>query len=230
MKQYFQGMALFFSIFALVGTLFGAISLGMLWHDFRIMQSGKKTAGKVIEMRQSHDGNSAPVIEYHVRDSMRLYFSDTYSSPPVYKIGQKVSIWYDAQDPEKVVLSGFDQWFLPVFFGFFFLVFGGIGYGGLLFQYVRNLERKRLVRTGKAVEAVVYETFFNGSINVNGQCPWIVRCKWTDPLNAQSYTFDSENLWNDPNPSCPRGSKLTVYIEPDNPLKYYMDVSFLKNK
>jgi hypothetical protein len=231
MKQFFRGSAFFFLIFATVGSIFGIISASMTWADYRLMQRGIKTQGIVVAMQSNHDGNSAPVIEYSgPNQTTKTYRSDIFSSPPSYHVGQKVNLWYDPIRTDKVVINGFDQWFLPVFFGFFFLAFGGVGFGGLLFHYVRQQNQTRLLRTGKAVEANFVETFINGAFQVNGKSPLVVRSKWTDPLSQKQYTFDSENLWEDPSPYIKSGSTLTVYIEPDNPMQYYVDLRFLNDK
>lgn len=228
MKQFFQSSSCFFLVFAIVGSIFGIISASMTWAGYRTMQRGIKTQGIVVAMQGTRGGNSAPVIEYPgPNQTTETYRSNIFSSPPTYHVGQKVNLWYDPNQTDNVVIDGFDQWFLPVFFGFFFLVFGGIGYGGLLFNYVRHQNHTRLLRSGKAVEANFLEVFVNGALKVNGKSPLIVRCKWTDPLSRKQYTFDSENLWTDPSPYIKSGSTLTVYIEPDNPMMYYVDLRFL---
>ncbi|MBU6341784.1 MAG: DUF3592 domain-containing protein, partial [Bacteroidetes bacterium] len=153
MKLNLFGIPLFFILFAFVGTIFGLVSIGMQWHDFKIIQTGIKTTGIVSDYRISSDGNRAPVVKFQGPDSLLTYFSATYSSPPAYKIGEKVKIWYTPDHPENVVMSGFERWFMPIFFAVFFLIFGGIGYGGILFNYVRNREQKRLLLSGTAVQA-----------------------------------------------------------------------------
>ncbi len=231
MKRFIQGTTFFFLIFAVIGTIFGIVAASMQWHDYRIMQQGIKAQGFVVAMQGNNDGNSAPIIEFHgTGDSTHTYRSNIFSSPPAYEVGDKVTLWYNPKMPDEVVLSGFDQWFLPVFFGFFFLAFGGVGYGGLLFHFVRRQNHLNLLRTGKTVDAQFVEVFVNRAFAVNGQSPLVVRCKWTDPLSQKQYTFDSENLWIDPSPYIKSGSTLTVYIEPDNPMMYYVDLRFLEDK
>lgn len=126
----------FFLIFALIGTAMGAAAVYQQWSYEKIKQHGVRAKGIVVRMVYSQN-TAAPVIEYYTPEhEQRTYTGTVFSSPPAYKEGEVVTLWYDPNDPSKVMLNGFDQWFLPAIFGFFFLVFGSVGYGGLIFMLV----------------------------------------------------------------------------------------------
>jgi len=47
-----------------------------------------------------------------------------------------------------------------------------------------------------------------------------------DKLKSETHTFENDNLWYDPTDQIDR-KKITVYIELNNPEKYYIDLTFL---
>ena len=53
-----------------------------------------------------------------------------------------------------------------------------------------------------------------------------VIAQWLSPADNQIYVFKSDDLNYDPT-SYVSGKEITVYIDPTNPQKYYVDVSTL---
>ena len=102
---------LYWGLFLIGGTL--------LYFAFRaysntvsLMQEGIKTTATVIEMIpvSSSDGGPTykPVFEFNERgNTVRRYTSSVSSSPPAYKVGQKVKIVYDPKDKDDVKTISF---------------------------------------------------------------------------------------------------------------------------
>jgi hypothetical protein len=57
--------------------------------------------------------------------------------------------------------------------------------------------------------------------------PWVIKCKWTDSRNNKEYYFYSKDYIIDPAPYLGRRYHIDLYIDPDDPGKYYMDTSFM---
>ena len=216
----------FFGIFALVGTGMGAGALYAWLRSDALISNGVRTEGRVA--RLLYQGSSAnAVIEYETEWGETLtYVSEVSSSPPAYDVGETVALWYDPKDPGRVQLDGLDRWFLPALFGFFFAVFGGIGYGGMLAQWSRKRRQQWLQTNGAPVQATLTEVGRNTSIRVNGVSPFVIRCQWLDQTSNKVYSFQSDPIWFDPSPFV-TGKTLLVMIDPRNPKQYHVDVSFL---
>lgn len=134
MKQSFVGSYLFFSIFALIGTLMAVGAVSSQWNDYQLTRKGVRTQGIVARL-VSNGKSAAPVIEFYTPDHVaHSYTGKVFSSPPAYRPGETVTLWYDPADPEKIVISGLDQWFVPAILGFFALVFCSLGYGALVYK------------------------------------------------------------------------------------------------
>lgn len=217
----------FFGVFALVGTILGLVGANSFLHRTKLTNSGIHTTGTVVEMVGDHDG-TAPVVAFYLRDGSRhTYQSSVYSSPPAYQSGESVELWYNPDNPDELTLSGLDSWLVPAICGLFFLIFGGVGYGGLFYQIFKKRDINWLKQNGEAVQATFSGVYVNYSIKVNGTSPWVIQAQWHDSLlTNKDYTFDSEAIWHDPTQYV-EGKTLTVLIDPKNPGLYYMDVSFL---
>jgi len=66
----------------------------------------------------------------------------------------------------------------------------------------------------------------NTGVEINGQNPWRISSQWLDPKTNMVRIFHSENLWFDPSGFMKR-KKVTVLLDPNNPKRYHMDISFL---
>lgn len=130
-------------LLSLVGTLFAVIAYREWRATGRIIKTGVQTQGVVIEniKRQRRIGDNyqstavAPAVLYLTNTGeQRTYYSQTYTTPASYSVGDKVDIWYIPDEPNKVTLKGADAWILPVAFGVFGLAMCLIGYSSLISQ------------------------------------------------------------------------------------------------
>lgn len=220
----------FFGIFAFVGTIMGIVAANSFLKRAKLTNDGIHTVGTVVDLvySSSSDGNGmAPVVEFNLRDgSKRTYRSPVFSSPPSYQVGETAELWYNPANPDQVVLSGVDGWLVSLICGVFFLIFGGIGYGGLFYQLFKKRDVDWLKKNGQPVQADFSGIYINYNLKMNGASPWIIQAQWHDKVANKVYTFNSDNIWYDP-ARFVEGKKLTVLIDPKNPGMYFMDVSFL---
>jgi hypothetical protein len=77
----------------------------------KLLSTGIKTTATVVEMItvSNSDGSTyKPVFEFTDRSQeIRKYESDVSSSPPAYKVGEKVKIVYDSKDDDEVKTISF---------------------------------------------------------------------------------------------------------------------------
>ena len=91
---------------------------------------------------------------------------------------------------------------------------------------LKGRKNAKLRRTGTAVDAAFQRVEKNTNLNIGGRNPYNVITEWTDPSTSQRHTFKSDNLWHDPSDQIDR-EKITVFMERNNPKRYYVDLSFL---
>jgi hypothetical protein len=131
---------LFFGLFALIGTglLIGAY---YSWqYTQRIRETGVETTGVVIDTRYSRDKHGrtttaqAPIIRFNIADGTPVtYYSQTYTTPASFDVGETVKLWYMPEKPqEDVILEGMTNWILPLVLGGMGIIFSLIGYPGVI--------------------------------------------------------------------------------------------------
>lgn len=114
----------------LFGLLFFGIGAGLTYHQRSFERRGVEAQGEVISMTSSCDSDGctyAPLVRFKPDDGEMVTFqTDYYSSPPEYRTGQRVTVVYDPEQPEKAVIRGQGQIFRLIFsaLGGLVVVFG----------------------------------------------------------------------------------------------------------
>jgi hypothetical protein len=94
----------FANIFLGVALLLLVIAAGIFIENYMFMQKAIKTEGTVINLHSaSRRQGYAPDIEYFTggNATKQIYYSQVYSRPPMYDIGEKVTIYYLENEPEN---------------------------------------------------------------------------------------------------------------------------------
>jgi hypothetical protein len=79
---------------------------------------------------------------------------------------------------------------------------------------------------GNAIQTDLQGIAQNTSLEINGQYPWRITSQYLDPATRKLRVFHSENLWFDPTRFV-TAKQVTVMLDPKDPRRYHMDVSFL---
>ena len=218
--------------------IFGLIGLGMLVGAFFLFtntQNFLKTAttsnGTVIDLQQSRSSDSityAPVVEFQTKDGSRIEFiSSTSSNPPSYSRGETVEVLYNESSPEKARINGFfSLWGGALIVGLIGLVFFLIGFLIILFGTLKSKNIKKLKESGTRISAEFQSVQQNTSLTVNGRHPFQILAQWQNPSTSKIHIFNSDNLWFDPTEHI-TSDQISVFVDLDNPKKYYVDTSFL---
>lgn len=140
------------------------------------------------------------------------------------RVGQETNIYVNPKFPNRIQSKGIS--FLWIFFfiiGFVFLIPGLI-----IFRLIKKKKRlsKKLLADGTKVYAEISEITINGSYTVNDKNPFIIICKWVDPLTGLFYFYKSEDIWFNPETILrDRNIKeLPVYIDRENPKNYVVSL------
>ena len=218
-------------LFPLIGILLLALSFFFEQKTTAFIAKAVKADGVVSDMVRSYSNRSysyAPVVRFVARDGKKIEFKSSVSSnPPSYRIGQKVTVFYDPENPQTAKINSFmSLWALPAVTGgvgtLFLLVSAAISFGVTLRRRADDFLR----RNGTAIRTGFQSVELNTRIRVNGRCPYRILTRWENPDTSEIHVFHSKNLWFDPSQSIDR-EEITVFVDRRNLKKYLMDVSFL---
>jgi Protein of unknown function (DUF3592) len=224
---------------AVIKYLFSGIGLAMLaaalfWYQsVKAFVAGASVAqGTVVELVRSQSGSDSPtyrpVVRFNASDGQAIEFTSKMgSNPPSYRKGEKVEVFYKPADPQNAMINGFfSLWGGPVIVGGLGAVFFLVGGGIWLFARLKGQRDEYLMTHGTPIQTKFQSVELNNSLTVNGANPFRVVTQWQDPATSELHVFKSNNLWFDPSDYI-KQRQITVFIEANNPKKYFVDLSFL---
>jgi hypothetical protein len=116
--------------------LFSAFLLAVIYfslqrssQSYRLLVNGQSTSGLVIAMVPDRKGHtSTPVVRYSVNGTDYELTGATYSNPPAYSVGDRVTVLYNPASPDEGAIQSFtEQWVGPfvaiILAGFFLSLF-----------------------------------------------------------------------------------------------------------
>lgn len=218
--------------------LFAAIGLGLLLgaaavysHTASFVSRASRAHGTVTAMlpqRSSSNGTTyKPVVRFELAGGQMEFADSVSSNPPAYQVGEAVSVLYLESSPNDAKIDSFmSLWFLPTLLGGMGAIFLALGGGLILVPALLRRTDERLLHQGTPIEAEFQGVSVNSSISVNGRCPYRVTAQWLDPATSRMRVFQSHNVWFDPTAYI-KDKTLKVFLDPNNPSRYYMDLSFL---
>ena len=235
MKKNF--MMIFSSIFLVVGlaAIAGAGFLG--WSTAKFLKEAQSASGRVVRVESRSDSHRAnmyaPVVSFQTPDGQKHEFTgQVWTSSRSWNEGQSLAVLYRPSEPSEARLDSFFQlWFGVLLTGFIGLVFGAVG-GTLLFkQILRKKEIAWLRQNGATIRGKVVSVGLNASVRIQGRCPFVIECQWTDPRSGKVYVSLSDDLWFNPIQSghVQVGEELQVYYNAQNPKRSWVDIARFEN-
>ena len=213
-----------------LAMLIGAAVVGARVVSFG--RSAEHAEGTVTQNRYTtdSDGNGTyhPQVEFVGSDGQKHTFvSHMGTSPASFKIGERVPVLYNGDQPEDASIDAFThQWFSTIMLAGLGLVFGLVGGIPLLVRARNTKQAEWLKLNGRPVQADYTGAPLRTNYEVNGRSPYRISAQWKNPSTNQIHVFMSENLWFDPAPYI-ASKTLTVLIDPQNPKRYWIDTTFL---
>ena len=204
----------------------------LLWKNTRsFVARAQPTEGVVIEMLESRDSDGdimyRPLVRFTTPDGREVTVTGNASRPAGFSTGETVTVLRDPHDPHDSRLGDFKSlWLGPIILSGIGALFAAIA-GGIFFAgRLGNQKKQYLLAYGNAIQTDVQGVERNTSLEVNGRNPWRITSQWLDPAANKLRVFHSENLWYDPQKFL-NVKEVTVLLDPKNPKRYYMDISFL---
>lgn len=218
---------LFAIIFGGIGAILLLIAL-VFGSSTQLFISQASVADGTVIAAASPDSTrkSVATISFTTSSGQEVQFnSPVSSSPPEFRLGQKVKVYYNPSDPAGSARpdSFLSLWFFSMLSGILALAFCGVGFGFFIVWFLNWKKRKWLQSNGERVTAQVTNIRLNTSVRNMGKSPYVVLAQWNDPFKNMTYTFKSDHIWADPLPFGP-GDEVTVLIDPKNYSRYYVEV------
>ena len=180
---------------------------------------------------QDKDGSAStfkPVVKFTAASGEQVTFTSSYSSrPPAYAVGETVPVLYAPRDARDARINGFGSlWLGSVILVGLGAAFSAVGASILYAGRASVKKRSYLMAYGNAIKTEVQGVDRDTDVAVNGINPWRITSQWLDPATNKMRVFHSESLWFDPT-TFVTSKQVTVLLDPKDPKRYHMDVSFL---
>jgi uncharacterized protein DUF3592 len=216
-----------------LGALLLFISL-VLWNKTRLFVAHATTAQGVVTdlvtVRDKDGGSDTykPEVKFSTEEGKEITFTSSFSSrPPAYDVGESVPVLYLPRQPHEARIKGFGSlWSGCLILAGLGATFSLAGYSILRARKAGTKKRDYLMAYGNAIQTDVQGVERNTSVAINGRNPWRITSQYLDPATNKVRVFHSENLWFDP-AKFVTSKQVTVLLDPKDPQRYHMDVSFL---
>lgn len=215
--------------FLMIGS--GLVAMGALSYkkssDF--LAEAISTEGTIIAYgRSPTTGAIKPVVQFLDREGATVEFTSRDSLNEKYNpIGKKIEVAYSSADPQGARIKSFlSRWRIAIpmmLIGSPFLL---AGIAMALVGRLKIRKIKHLRQQGQVVQANYQSVAVNHSFSINGQHPYLIVCQWLNPTTGVLHRLESDNIWFDPTPYI-SSDKIKVFVDPKNPGKYHVDLSFL---
>lgn len=218
-------------VFTFVGIAMLAGAFFLYQETRSFLAEAARTEGTVVNFMQTYSNHAvtyAPVVHFVNRNNEAIVFvSSTATNPPGYEKGEKVEVLYFPAKPQEArINSFFPLWGGSVILGVMGAIFFLIGAGVTLVPMLKKRKAEYLKEQGRAIETDFQSVRVNGAVAVNGRNPYRVLTQWKDPSSSQVLIFESNDIWYDPT-SHINSQRIRVFLDKNNPKKYYVDLSFL---
>ncbi len=214
------------AIFAFIGVVFMIVGFIMKAEDARFKETALETTAVITDIeaytRRDSEGKKRTdydvYVEYTIQGQTIREKINSYSSS-MYE-GQTITVLYSPDNPFDVrVDAGFSAHIVFIAMGGFFALLGLLL---VIIPRAVDSEKKKLMETGEQAEGVITDVVRNMSVRINGRHPFKAECRVTDPITGEVYLYSSKNVTY--NIDHLIGRAVTVYYDPNNRKKYYVDL------
>lgn len=219
-----KGLFILFAVIG-IGLLIGGVALLMNTIDFRKNAIEAEAVITDIDRHFNTDGETEyeVYVEFKVNGTTYGGRLGYYSSGM--RVGGKTKIYYDPSNPNRFRNSS------NLFPIIMFII--GIGFSIPSISMLFNLKnkaksKKNLLEYGTRIYANFEEVRKNTCFEYNGRNPYLIICQSNNP-EVKEYV--SDNIWRNPE-SIIKERNITafpVYIDPENPKKYYLSTEEIKH-
>ncbi len=211
-------------ILMLASALFLVWPLRAVLSSLRLKKTGVQTESTVTGVRRVSK-KGLPEVSVAFTDAQGKHAEARAVKRNFVQTGDRTRIWYDPANPAKIDFGD------TIGYNMRGVIVAGLLFLFGLYYFIRFSSRdradKRLMSKGRKVAAEFVSVDRNEKYRMGANNPWIIRCRWTDGTTGHEYFFVSRDYTIDPAPYLNGRSHLDVFIDPGDPGRYYIDVSFM---
>jgi hypothetical protein len=165
-------------------------------------------------------------IKYTSDDGVERIHKGTHSSKGGrYRDGDKVKVFYRIDNPDKCRISdGMKGGKKIIFWAIILILFNLLS---IYFDRKKTKTESNFKTTGRKVEAQILKIDTDLTTTIMKKNPYYIDCKWIDPMTGREYTHTIRYIWTDPKILLEGRKTIDVYIDRNDPDKYFMDIAFL---
>ena len=168
---------------------------------------------------------SSYYVKYTSDDGVERTFKGSHGKTKKGYPGEKKKIFYQADNPDKArITDGVKAGKKVIIFAFLLLVLN-------IYMIYTNRKKDKLSgsfkTSGRKVEAEITKIDVDPETSFMEKHPYFIECRWVDPTTGRDYYRTIRNIWTDPKPLLAGRTRIDVYIDRQDPEKYYMDIEFL---
>lgn len=216
-------------VFILVGLLVIFIAVFLKIQNSKFMKTAIKADAEITKITTSRDSDgdirhSVDIIFYvngkPYGGNLGEYNSNMYE-------GKTIDLYYNPQNPNDYRTNSNIVTFIMIPIGVIFFAVGLL----VLYPSIKSKSLEKLKDTGKRIDAKIDDVSLNTSYSVNGRHPYIIDCSYFNEIEDKVYSFTSQNIWTNIQPIIDAKSITTipVYIDENDPSKYFVDTSIFDN-
>jgi hypothetical protein len=218
-------------LFLGVGVLIFVVGAVIGVFAYRFIAGSEEADGTVIDLKESYDSQDDttvyyPIVRFTTAEGRTVEFESNVSSS--HDVGDRVEVLYDPDDPTDARLSGFfNLWFGSLAFGA--VGIGFVAIGAYIVRRTRTPSKEDvewLRRHGRRVQGRRPRAV-EGDVVVTEVSPYRIEVDVHEPMRGGPRVLASEYVWLDPTPFLKDRDTVDVYIHPEEPERYFVDISFL---
>jgi hypothetical protein len=164
-------------------------------------------------------------IKYISDDGAEHTHRGTQGKNKKFYVGDKFRVFYLKDNPYKSRISDGKKGGRKVIITGIALLF--LSLTSIYQNRSRNKSANKFRTTGRKVEAEITGIETDMNTTVLEKHPYIINCRWVDPITGKEYLDAIKQIWKDPAPLLGGRNHIDVYIDRDNPDKYFIDIEFL---
>ncbi len=220
-----------------IGIIILLITVFFVAKRIEFVSGAEKVTGHVVAevVKESTDSEGRPVGTYYPRvrfvtmDNTEYEFvSSVGDDDPTYDVGDRIDVIYSPSAPSEAFVSSFlTLWAIYLLPGGVGLLICFVGFGSALRSTFQNRRADQLKISGELVRAELQDPDTTRLVSPDRAPLYYLAGRWKEPASQKDYIFQSERIWLDPKPYLHGRTHLEVYIDPQNPERYYVDISFL---
>lgn len=155
----------------------------------------------------------------------RIYNGRHGSKGKKYHNDDTLKVFYQTDNPDNVrIIDGVRFGKNIIKAGIIMVLFNILS---VYFDRKKTRSEKYFRTTGRKVEAQILKIDTDLSLTISKKNPYCIDCKWVDPISGREYTHTIRYVWKDPKIPLAGRNSIDVYIDRDDPEKYFMDIAFL---